>query len=80
MISDLVSFLDFPQDDFGVGGDVLPDHKKGRMDIVLLQQIEDFVRLGGMRSVVERESDFLRIGLAGYDNACLLYTSDAADE
>ena len=71
VISDFMPFLDFPQDNLGVDGDILADHKKGCVNLIFFQQIENFIRLGRVRSVVECEGDFLRIGLAGYDNAVL---------
>ena len=55
---------------FGVILYIRPDHEKGRFDPVAVEDIQNAIGVGGMRTVIKGERDFSRFGVCGMvDNA-----------
>src|SRR5205807_4258662 len=67
MVSNLVTFPSRPLHDLGMLGDVFTDNKKGRVDMMLRQQIEQTRSQFFTRTIVKCQGDVRSIYLYGTD-------------
>ena len=60
VIAEIMPFGEYSLNESRIGGAVLADNKEGRVDALLLEDVQDFGRPVRARSIVERQRDFAR--------------------